>query len=129
MTPPLAILWKRDYNSLHNTTGGAVMDNDKYPYYEWLEAVMENLAKNEVKAISLEVVYEDGTVSTQYWNVNRGDRALMMAAMEEAQIMDTIADNRDVLMAILEGEDEEDDDDTSSDFLPTLPDSSAPSGH
>jgi hypothetical protein len=108
--------------------GGAVMDNDKYPYYEWLEAVMENLAKNEIKAISLEVVYDDGTVSTQYWNVNRGDRALMMAAMEEAQIMDTIADNRDVLMAILEGEDEEDDD-TSSDFLPTLPDSSAPSGH
>jgi len=104
------------------------MDNDKYPYYEWLEAVMENLAKNEIKAISLEVVYDDGTCSTQYWNVNRGDRALMMAAMEEAQIMDTIADNRDVLMAILEGEDEEDDD-TSSDFLPTLPDSSAPSGH
>jgi hypothetical protein len=109
-------------------SGGAVMDSDKYPYYEWLEAVMGELAKSEVKAISLEVVYDDGTVSTQYWNVNRGDRALMMAAMEEAQIMDTIADNRDVLMAILEGEDEEDDD-TSSDFLPTLPDSSAPSGH
>lgn len=83
------------------------MDKDKYPYYEWLEAVMAELAKSEVRAISLEVVYEDGTVSTQYWNVNRGDRALMMAAMEEAQIMDTIADNRDVLMQILEMDDDD----------------------
>ncbi|MBQ1780615.1 MAG: hypothetical protein II001_04195, partial [Bacteroidales bacterium] len=57
-----------------------------------------------------EVVNEEGEVSTQYWNVNRGDRALMMAAMEEAQIMETLMDSRDILLKILEGEDEEEED-------------------
>lgn len=76
----------------------------EYPYYSWLEAVMEELAAENVKAISLEIVNEAGEVSTQYWNCNRGDRALMMAAMEEAQIMDTLMDNRDVLLAIIAGE-------------------------
>lgn len=76
----------------------------EYPYYEWLESVMTDLASERVKAISLEIVNEEGEVSTQYWNCNRGDRALMMAAMEEAQIMDTLMDNRDVLLAIIEGE-------------------------
>lgn len=87
-----------------------VPGTEVYPYYEWLESVMEELAKRDVRAISLEVVYEDGTASTQYWNVNRGDRALMMAAMEEAQVMETLMDNRDMLMAILEGDDEEEED-------------------
>lgn len=81
----------------------------EYPYYDWLEGVMTDLAAEKVKAISLEVVNEAGEVSTQYWNVNRGDRALMMAAMEEAQIMETLMDNRDILMAIIEGEEEDED--------------------
>ena len=82
----------------------------EYPYYGWLESVMTDLEAENVKAISLEVVNEEGEVSTQYWNVNRGDRALMMAAMEEAQIMETLMDNRDILLKILEGEDEEEED-------------------
>lgn len=82
----------------------------EYPYYEWLESVMTELAAENVKSISIEIVNEDGDVSTQYWNVNRSDRALMMAAMEEAQIMETLMDNRDILMAIIEGDDEEDED-------------------
>ncbi len=77
---------------------------ERFPYYFWLESVMGELASSDVRAISLEVVYENGEVSTQYWNCNRGDRAMMMAAMEEAQIMDTLIDNRDMLMAIIEGE-------------------------
>lgn len=81
----------------------------EYPYYEWLESVMTELAAESVKSISIEIVNEDGEVSTQYWNCNRGDRALMMAAMEEAQIMETLMDNRDILMAIIEGEEEDDD--------------------
>ena len=88
--------------------GGAAAE--VYPYYGWLESVMTGMAAENVKAISLEIVNEEGEVSTQYWNVNRGDRALMMAAMEEAQIMETLMDNRDILLKILEGEDEEEED-------------------
>ncbi len=83
----------------------------EYPYYDWLESVMTDLAAENVRAISMEVVNEEGECSTQYWNVSRGDRALMMVAMEEAQIMETLMDNRDELLAILEGDDEEEDED------------------
>lgn len=92
------------YNQVITKDGGGVCMAGEYPYYEWLESVMTDLASERVKAISLEIVNEEGEVSTQYWNCNRGDRALMMAAMEEAQIMDTLMDNRDVLLAIIEGE-------------------------
>lgn len=81
----------------------------EYPYYEWLESVMTDLAAENVKSISIEIVNEDGDCSTQYWNCNRSDRALMMAAMEEAQILETLMDNRDILMAIIEGEEEDED--------------------
>lgn len=105
---------EREHLGAEGTEGrDFVPGTEAYPYYDWLESVMEELSKSEVKAISLEVVCEDGTVSTQYWNVNRGDRAMMMAAMEEAQVMETLMDNRDVLMAILEGEGDEDDNDDS----------------
>lgn len=102
---------EREHLGAEDSEGREVVPGTEvYPYYEWLESVMEELAKSEVRAISLEVAYEDGTVSTQYWNVNRGDRALMIAAMEEAQVMETLMDNRDILLAILEGDDEEDED-------------------
>lgn len=81
---------------------------EEYPYYDWLESVMTQLAGEKVRAISLEVVNEEGKAVTRYWNCNLGDRALMMAAMEEAQIMNTLMDNRDMLLAIIEGEEEED---------------------
>lgn len=87
----------------------------EYPYYEWLESVMTDLASERVKAISLEIVNEEGEVSTQYWNCNRGDRALMMAAMEEAQIMDTLMDNRDILLSIIEGEELEEEEEEDGD--------------
>lgn len=102
---------EREHLGAEDSEGREVVPGTEvYPYYEWLESVMEELAKSEVRAISLEVVHEDGTVSTQYWNVNRGDRALMIAAMEEAQVMETLMDNRDMLLAILEDDDEEGED-------------------
>lgn len=81
--------------------------NESYPYYEWLEEVMKEMADGDVRAISIETVDKEGQVSSSFWNVNRGDRALMMAAMQEAQVMDTIADNRDILMQILEMDDDD----------------------
>lgn len=38
--------------------GGAAAEG--YPYYGWLESVMTGLAAENVKAISLEVVNEEG---------------------------------------------------------------------
>lgn len=103
---------------------GRIPDFESSPYFSWLESVIQDIASEDPKAISIEVVLEDGTCSTRYYNCNRGDRALMMAAMEEAQIMNTIEDYRDEILAILSGDDEENDPDSQ----PGMPDPSAPLG-
>ena len=77
-------------------------------YFHWLEGVMRELSVMEVKAISIEVVESDGSTSTRYWNTTTSDRAMMMAAMEEAQVVDLIADNREMILALLNGEEDDD---------------------
>lgn len=91
------------------------------PYFSWLESVIRDIASENPKAISIEVVLEDGTCSTRYYNCNRGDRALMMAAMEEAQIMNTIEDYRDEIWEILTSEEDDD-------SQPGMPESDDPYG-
>lgn len=84
------------------------MDNmEGNPFFEWLENVLRDIVEEHPKSVSIESVDDDGNVATRYFNVNRGDRALMMAAMQEAQIMDTISDYREEIVEILNSEDEE----------------------
>lgn len=77
------------------------------PFLEWLESVLRDIVTEKPKSVSIEVVDEEGNVATRYFNTNRGDRALMMAAMQEAQIMDTICDYRDEIVEILNAEEDE----------------------
>ena len=110
----------------HNSNS-SVPDFTLSPYFSWLESVIRDIASENPKAISIEVVLDDGSCSTRYFNCNRGDRALMMAAMEEAQIIETIADYKEEILEILNGEGEEDDDTLPEDDFPDpLPDASAP---
>ena len=82
------------------------------PYFSWLESVIRDIVENEPVAVSIETVYKDGRAASRFYNVDRGDRALMMAAMMEAQVMETLEDNRGKVLEILgiEVEDGEDDD-------------------
>lgn len=114
-----------------NTNFGPTPDFLSSPYFSWLESVIRDIASENPKAISIEVVLDDGSCSTRYFNCNRGDRALMMAAMEEAQIIETIADYKEEILEILNGEEEGEE----GDILPdddSMPDDTdipyAPSG-
>ena len=87
------------------------------PYIEWLEDVLKEIVETNPRAISVEMVQEDNTTSTRYYNMTTFDRALVIATIQEAQIMDTIADNREAILEIL-SEEEEDDDDSPPDDTP-----------
>ena len=77
------------------------------PYIDWLEDVLKEIVEDKPRAISVEMVKEDGTTSTRYYNMTTFDRALVMATIQEAQIMDIIADNREAIVDILNNEEEE----------------------
>jgi hypothetical protein len=105
-------------------THPSIPDFTASPYFSWLESVIQDIASENPKAISIEVVLEDGTCSTRYYNCTTSDRAMMIAAMNEAQIMDTIADHREEILELLNDVEGDDDDDA-----PDSSDPLAPLGH
>lgn len=110
-----------DNNSSTRDNPTSAPDFESHPYFSWLESVIRDIASENPKAISIEVVLDDGSCSTRYFNCNRGDRALMMAAMEEAQIIETIADYKEEILEILNGEGEDDDSMPDDTDIPSAP--------
>lgn len=81
------------------------------PYAEWLEQSIQELVKANPVAIAMEMVSEDGLVSTCYYNTSPNDRACMIDAMRDDARFEFIRENRDEIRAILSDDyvDEEDD--------------------
>ena len=81
------------------------------PYAEWLEQSIQELVKANPQAIAMEMVGEDGLVSTCYYNTSPNDRACMIDAMRDDARFEFIKGNRDEIRAILSDDyvDEEDD--------------------
>ena len=82
------------------------------PYAEWLEQSIQELVNGNPVAIAMEMVSEDGLVSTCYYNTSPNDRACMIDAMRDDARFEFIRENRDEIKAILSDDyvDEEDDD-------------------
>ena len=53
------------------------------PYAEWLEQSIQELVNANPQAIAMEMVGEDGLVSTCYYNTSPNDRACMIDAMRD----------------------------------------------
>ena len=87
------------------------------PYAEWLEQSIQELVKANPQAIAMEMVGEDGLVSTCYYNTSPNDRACMIDAMRDDARFEFIKGNRDEIRAILsdDWEDEEESESTESD--------------
>ena len=87
------------------------------PYAEWLEHSIQELVKANPVAIAMEMVGEDGLVSTCYYNTSPNDRACMIDAMRDDARFEFIKGNRDEIRAILsdDWEDEEESESTESD--------------
>ena len=87
------------------------------PYAEWLEQSIQELVKANPQAIAMEMVGEDGLVSTCYYNTSPNDRACMIDAMRDDARWEWLYANKEEVRAILEDEDDDElqDADTESD--------------
>lgn len=83
------------------------------PFAQWLEECIREMIKARPVAIGMEMVGEDGLVSTCYYNVSPNDRACMVDAMRDDTMWDFIRGNREEIRAILSDDyvDEENDED------------------
>ena len=59
-------------------------------------------------SIAMEMRNDKGQTYTCYWEVSRDDRACMIGAMQDDDLLDFIAVNKDVIADIMSGEEESD---------------------
>ena len=60
-------------------------------------------------AIAMEMRDAKGQTYTCYWEVSRDDRACMIGAMQDDDLLDFLAVNKDVVAEILNGEEDDED--------------------
>ena len=77
------------------------------PYAEWLEQSIQELVNANPSAIAMEMVGEDGLVATCYYNASPNDRACMIDAMRDDARIEFIKNNADLIVALLNGDDED----------------------
>ena len=86
---------------------GTTDDLTSAPYVEWLEQSIQELVNANPQAIAMEMVGEDGLVSTCYYNTSPNDRACMIDAMRDDARWEWLYANKEEVRAILEDEDDD----------------------
>lgn len=74
------------------------------PYAQWIEDTIQQLFDIDPVAIAMEMRDDKGQTYTCYWEVSRDDRACMIGAMQDDDLLDFLAVNKDVVAEILNGE-------------------------
>lgn len=74
------------------------------PYAQWLEGTIQKMVEIDPVSICFAIMCQDGTAATCYYNVSMNDRALMIDAMREDTLWRWLEDNRDEIIAVLNGE-------------------------
>ena len=82
------------------------------PYAAWLEQAVQELFDICPVCISMQMIDANGQPFICYWNVNPNDRAIMIDAMREDGILDFLRNNREMVNAILNGEEEDTEEET-----------------
>ena len=77
------------------------------PYAAWLEQTVQELFDICPVCIAMQMIDANGQAFTCYWNVNQNDRAVMVDSMREDGLLDTIRNNKDLINAILNGEEDD----------------------
>ena len=81
------------------------------PYAEWLEDVIRDMVAANPVCIAMEMICEDGSVNTCYYNVDMSDRDVMIGAMRDDNRMRWLKEHREEIREVLSDDyvDEEDD--------------------
>ena len=82
---------------------------DGVEYAGWLETVVKEMVEVDPESIALEMIARDGRLYTCYFNTSPDDRARMISAMQDDDRMEWVRNNREAILEILNGgeEDEE----------------------
>lgn len=84
-------------------------DWSEKPFAAWLERSIKELMEANPVAIAMELVSEDGMVSTCYYNTSPNDRACMIDAMTDDARERWVIDNKEWIKAVMDGEIDDDD--------------------
>lgn len=85
------------------------------PYAAWLEQAVQELFDIRPVCIAMQMIDANRQPFTCYWNVNPNDRAIMIDVMREDGIFDFLRNNRDMVNAILNGEEEDTEEESEGD--------------
>ena len=77
------------------------------PYSPWLESILHELMNIDPVTIAMQMIDEDGKVYSCFYNASADDRSIMVDAMRDDNRLEWIKDNREMIAAILAGEDED----------------------
>ena len=76
------------------------------PYAKWLESVLKDITKYQVKGISFNAVTDDGDIYTNYYNLSMGDKLLVSGIIQQDAMLDNLAAN-----GVIEYDDDEENED------------------
>lgn len=79
------------------------------PYAQWVEDTIQQLFEVDPTSIAMEMRDDKGQIYTCYWEVSRDDRACMIGAMQDDDLLDFLAVNKDVVIEILNREEDDED--------------------
>ena len=85
------------------------------PYAEWLEDVIRDMIAMNPVCIAMEMIAEDGSVDTCYYNVDMNDRDVMIGAMHDDNRMRWLKEHREEILEILSDDWVDDEDDEIED--------------
>jgi acetyl esterase/lipase len=74
-----------------------------------MEETVQHLFDIDPVAIAMQMRDATGQIYTCYWNVSRDDRACMIGGMQDDDMLDFIAANKDTILEILNGEEDDED--------------------
>ena len=82
---------------------------------EWLENVVREMVEIDPRSIAMEMIDENGSVSTCYYNTSQNDRSVMIDAMRDDDRFEWLANNREEIKSILFDDDDDVEDDNDGD--------------
>lgn len=80
------------------------------PYSQWLECTVRELYDIEPVCIAMEMRDAAGQVYTSYWQMDANDMACVIDALQNEATLNFIRENKDEILAILNGEGDDEDD-------------------
>ena len=82
-----------------------VPQNKDFP--SWAEELLPQIIKPNVKALAIITIDDDDEIHSAYYNCSLADKQLMQTLFSSDYVIDVIRINRDEIIDILNGEDDE----------------------